>query len=279
MTHPNDMTQWDEIRCGRGHRSHDTITVDVDFGGHDSYPDYPSIPQRFRRQWQMEVWDWKKYSDQGPYCPGHDVVSEVIHDLGVWEPGESAVLSLAFEDCPGGVFYDFGCQIGWYSTMALTAGIVVYAYDADDECVDLAWSNMSRNAPLLTRFGVYRERFDANTGCMPFDGSEVGDVIVKIDVEGAEVHALAYIQPAIDLGLVKYMLIEISPVFNDSYPALVQGLLDDGFIGYEVPPRRDPPPYPLERLSDLEPFRLSDEQIAAIPSLHQANWLFVLGGL
>lgn len=281
MPHRNDMTYWDEIACQRGHRSHFRITVPVHLANNDSYHDYPRVPKRFVDDFEMEVWAWRSYQQDGPYCPGHDVVSEVIDTLGVWEQCETAVMMMVFERVgPGAFFVDFGCQVGWYSVLAGRMGLNVMAIDADIECVDLTAANLNRttmNTDMTYIVGV--ERCTADSPPLPSMRDEDGrrnPVVVKIDVEGAEQHAIAMLAPHIDD--VDFALIEISPVFNDSYPALVQRMLDWGFEPYEIPPRGDPP-IKLDQLADLIPFHMDEAAIANIPNLHQANWLFVRGGV
>ena len=53
--------------------------------------------------------------------------------------------------------------------------------------------------------------------------------LVKMDIEGAEEHALRVVWPLVKAGLVDHLLIELSPVFNDSYPALVDMIRGEGY--------------------------------------------------
>lgn len=278
MPHPNDMTQWPEIGCQRGHDKHFTINVPVRLGQNDSYHDYPRIPKRFYDDFEMLVWRWRAYQEDGPYCPGHDVVSEVIETLGVWEQCETAVMLMVFERV--GVdawFIDFGSQVGWYSVLAARRGLNVLAFDGDHDCANLTYRNLHEHS-LPDRVGQAVEmRIGANVDpLVPGEGWGEMPIVVKIDVEGAEEHAMQMLSRVIDD--VDFALIEISPVFNDSYPALVARMISWGFEPYEIPPRGDPP-VKLEQLADLIPFRLTDEAIADIPNWHQKNVLMARGGL
>jgi hypothetical protein len=85
----------------------------------------------------------------------------------------------------------------------------------------------------------------------------------------------------IDDRWVKYLLIEISPVFNDTYGDLINGLVKQDFVPYMLPPKRTPPVV-LERLSDLEGYELPHQPRDIdryIDGLHQADLFFALDGL
>lgn len=271
--HANNMVLWDAIACQRGHRVHRRRQVHINLGDNDSYWDYPRIPARFRDEFDMQVWDWRKYAAEGPYCPGHDVVSETIYDLGVWEQCETAVMLMCLEAAGvGASFIDFGCQVGWYSVLAGRAGLDVIAFDADPECVTICEDNLL--GASFGEFAVRRERIDENFGHITIDVDR--PIVVKIDLEGAEQHAVAALSPIIDH--VQYMLIEMSPCFNDSYLQLARDLIGEGFEPYEIPPRGDPP-ITLDRLADMRPFHLGEAEVNDIPTWWQKNVLFARGGL
>jgi hypothetical protein len=283
MVHKNDMTYWDEIGCKRGCERHVWRSVRVDLSKPHGYGDLTPIPSRFGIQFDIDVWDTSITPvDGGPYCPARDAVSETILSHGIWEPAETAIMLMCFEALPGGLFIDFGSQIGWFSSLAALNGMTVVAMDADPDCVDLTHRNLIHNAHLLGSIGSHYERLGPDTAPFSYNAQRVDlPTVVKIDVEGAEVDAIRKIQALIDDGWVKYMLIEISPVFNDTYGGLINGLVDVGFVPYMLPPKRTPP-VALNRLSDLEGYELPHEprDIARyIEGLHQADLFFALGGL
>lgn len=282
MPHKGDMTTWDEIGCKRGCDKHATRPVRVDLSKPHGYKDLTAIPSRFGIQFDLEVWDTSITPvDGGPYCPARDAVSETILSHGIWEPAETAIMLCCFEQTPGGLFIDFGSQIGWFSALAAMSVMNVMAFDADPDCRDLSYRNLYHHAPPLCSFGAHLERLGPDTVPFAIDENPQLPTVVKIDVEGAERYAIAKLRNLIDEGWVKYMLIEISPVFNDSYEALINGLVDDGFVPYQMPPKRHPA-VQINRLDDLEGYELphSPADIAAyIDGLHQADLLFVLGGL
>jgi len=282
MPHKNDMTHWNHIGCQRGCEAHAARPVRVDLSKPHGYGDLTPIPSRFGYQFDLDVWDTSITPvDGGPYCPARDAVSETILSHGIWEPQETAIMLMCFEALPGGLFIDIGSQLGWFSSIAALSSMTVIALDADPDCVELTHRNLVHNVQMLGSIGAYNERLGPDVE--PFAVNEHPDLptVVKIDVEGAEVDAIRKIQPLIDDGWVKYMLIEISPVFNDTYGDLINDLVKQDYVPYMLPPKRTPPVV-LNRLMDLEGYELPHEprDIARyIEGLHQADLFFALGGL
>ena len=268
------MTDWSEIGCQRGCAEHPTRIVDIHLGGPTPYHDYTPIPNRFACEFQMEVWDTDQMPvDDNPlWCPAHDAVSETILALGVWEPQNTTVLMLAWEavgdDC---VFLDIGMQLGWFSQVAGALSTASVGVEADPIVVEL----LERRD--LT---VVHERIEAG---WHLGGELSGDarMVVKIDIEGAEEHAVAGLAEFIDAGQVPFILMEVSPVFNDSYPELVTSLMDRGYHAYNMPPKQIPP-VKIDQLTDLLPYRLVGdfgEVWDEVASWDQRDVLFVMDGV
>jgi hypothetical protein len=178
----------------------------------------------------MTTFDAAKYKDTVGFCPGDDDVSRTIDLYGVWEPIETAYFVKALES--PGIVIDFGSQIGWYSMLATANGHSVLAIEACWEHEKLTSINADLRKGQLFQA---RRWIDENTpvlepeGCPPIS-------VVKIDIEGAEQHALRCIRPLLDAGLVANLLVEISPVFNDSYPKIVLDLLNRGYSATALNP-------------------------------------------
>lgn len=261
--HPNEMTHWPEIACQRGHLSHEAMRIHVDLSVPHDYHDYAQVPPRLHRSWDMLVWDPCVLGD-GPYCPANDTVSQTIQTVGIWEPRETILASQVFSTAEEGQgFLDMGAQLGWFSHLSRAWKVPVWAFDADSECVR-----------VLRQQGI-------GADCVRFGIDEVDDLplgstrLAKLDLEGAEQHAIRCLWPAISDGRVDHILMEVSPCFNDSYPALVTSLIDVGYDVYLLPSKKIPP-YPLDHIPvDMAPFRMS-RAVAEdlIPSLHQEDMWF-----
>jgi len=218
----------------------------------------------------------------GMYCPAHDTVSRTIDELGIWEPVESlialAVLSASATDS---LFIDFGGQVGWFTVLACQARRDIVVFEADPDCMSIIRQNMILNN-WDDHVAYRQERVTSETLPWPPIGRRIA--FAKIDIEGAEEHAVEVLWPAIQRGMVDHLLIEISPVFNDSYPDLVVRLLEAGYEAWLMP-EKSMPPQRLEALPmDLEPGRLWPVEANQVRTLervresvrdwHQANVLF-----
>lgn len=275
MTHPNDMTTWDEIGCTRGHERHDMISVPVDLGQGHGYHDYPAVPDRFARRFEMLVFDWSRYNTPGGYCPANDAVSETIDTLNVWEPAETiAVLSACLGADLGAVMVDFGSQVGWYSLLAASCGLDVIAYEADPVNVLALQHSVTVNG-WHDRVSIITGRVDADTA--PLDRANVPHVaLAKIDLEGAEPEALRVLWPLIDAGLVDHLLVEVSPCFHGRYPALCVDLVNAGYRMRLIPDKAMPPPVMNNLPDDLGPDLGEDvpAMVAEVSGWHQKNVWF-----
>lgn len=236
--HAGDMTAWDEITCQRGCSTHAARRVEVDLACRHGYGDYAQVPKRLARAWLMMVWDPDEHPvDGGHYCPAHDAVSETIVATGIWEPPETILVAEVLR--PFDVFLDLGCQVGWYSMLALACGATVLAIDADAENLRLA----DCSADLAGDHNGYASaclRISPDTPPMnPTDRYR----LVKIDLEGAEDEALRVLGPCLDDGLVDHLLVEVTPAFKpgEHYPSLVVDMVARGYEAYLLPPKRIPP--------------------------------------
>lgn len=271
------MTGWEMISCQRGHEQHDTREIVVSLGGPTKYRDLPSIPRRFADTFEMEIWDTARYPvDDGLWCPAHDAVSETLVSHGIWEPAETTLMLEAFRYVD--TFVDIGAQLGWYSVLAARAGLNVVAFEADLDVAAVCNRNMARHAHLLAHFGVHIVRVGPEAGQLVSPSNE--RIAVKIDIEGAEADAVAMLAGAMDN--IDFMLIEISPVFNDTYPDLVAGLIELGFNAYLVPTKQFPPASLQILPDDLAIWDLGsdlEEVRATVGGWHQQNVLFVRDGV
>lgn len=201
-----DMTDnraWNQ--CEAGHDSHDTMIVPTELG-------------------DMRIYDFEQYMGFDGYCSGQDDISRTLKLYGRWEVDETAIANrILREGNRNDVFIDVGAHIGWFGRLASKYGYYTMAYEADAENIQLYRENNPKAV-------VTRHWFEAgNKVGMPWNGNVE---LMKIDIEGAEQYAIDYFADI--MHLVQNILIEISPVFNDSYPALVDRLYDMGFTAFNM---------------------------------------------
>jgi hypothetical protein len=190
--------------CQAGHNRHATVLVDTSQG-------------------PMTVYDWDRYCGFAGYCEGQDDVSRTIANTGGWEPDSTAEMRAILESGDRSrLFFDIGAHIGWYTKMALSLGYTVHAFEADAENIEL----LRVNAP--GDVVVHPVWIDQDTAPVPRADIE----LVKIDIEGNEQYAIAMVARSLNAGTVRNIYMEVSPVFNGSYPVLITALEGWGFTAY-----------------------------------------------
>ena len=194
--------------CELGHKSHTILKV-------------------LTKQGEFYVYDSSKYqSNYDKYCTGRDVVSETLILEGQWEPHDSKIIKEILEKGdPDKKVIDFGCHIGWYTIMAAKLDYQVMAIDGDLENLNLLKLNAGLHN-VRDKIEVYHAWVDQN---FKLDGS--GDIeLIKIDLEGNEQYAIEAVSHLLDRTSNLY--VEISPVFNGSYSALIDDLTSQGFKAF-----------------------------------------------
>jgi hypothetical protein len=205
------------LECEAGHAEHDTITLDTDIG-------------------KFEVYNWDTYKDQpGVYCPGQDDVSRTIIETKGWARDETKIISALLRKGPKktGLVLDFGAHIGWYSIMAAKMGYDVGAFEAVWEHQVLLDHNIE-NADV-------REKVIVQSGWIDKDNCKTIKLqkpykevyFCKIDLEGNEQYAIKMIEDLLKQKKIRYLFMEVSPVFNKSYPNLVNKIIRYGYDAYK----------------------------------------------
>lgn len=168
----------------------------------------------------MTMFDDEQYINTPGYCMGDDDVSRTLRVSGVWEKVESKMFQEALGASPG-IVIDMGAQIGWYSRMAGIVGREVIAIEPVSEHIEL----LRQNAPSAH---IAQHWIDNTSPVIPADGAP--DIaIVKMDLEGNEVHAVRMISSLIRAGKVANILMEVSPIFNTTYKHIVPQVMNWGF--------------------------------------------------
>lgn len=232
--------------CEAGHKGHErTIVSTVIYDGLELL---------------MQVYDAEVYRDTRGYCTGDDDVSRTIISNGMWEPDETRLfMQILNQDDKAGLVLDFGAHVGWFSIIAAKLGYKVRALEGDPENLQVLKENAELNGvgnKIMATFAWVDEHQLSLPGMQTFPLAPVE--LIKIDLEGNEQHAIRLCQPWLEHRRAKYVLMEVSPVFNDSYPALVQQIVDYGYRAYQAGPN----------LSQLEPFDFNYD-------FPQTNLLFV----
>lgn len=238
MTTP-DVMAWlqsaaELLTCGAqdpcaAHAEHATTVMRCDLSGH-GLDDWPRADLAF----DLAVFDAERYRDTPGFCPADSDVSRTLVRYGCWEAWES-LLALAILRDGDGPVVDFGANVGWYSVLALAYGHDLLAVESEP----------STAAVLAANLMLAREQF--RTGA--YAGVAYGWVgpdtpmlpsgpclrLVKVDIEGAEAHAVAALLPSLDAGLVDFLLVEHTPEFGDGGRIAWDLLARHRYVPYAVP--------------------------------------------
>lgn len=274
------MTEMVEIACQRGCTEHHTKKAIVELFGQTPYGDYPPIPGDLSDVFFMDVWDIESQGDGDGYCPAADPVSQNIEQFRIWEPAETIVMLRCLRELGHDVntaFVDVGAHVGYYSVLAIRCGMDMYAIEADSDTFDVLYENMAKAQRKHVTFAhPINGRAGHNVDIANL--MKQLDLIVKIDVEGAEREAVEMLGDAFEEGRVKYALIEISPQFRDDYGDMVVDLMKAGYRVFQMPPKHVPP-HPLDDIrTDLLVWEIrgSGERVRKIVAgWTQRNVLFV----
>lgn len=223
-------------RCEAGHGKHKTLDIEINFfGEHHGLGDAPKIPRKWQRKLNFRVFDWKEYENTNGYCPADDNISRGIYSAGVWE-GFNTPLFLDILDRGNrdNLVLDFGSNIGWYSRLATEFGYEVEAFDSDTDIAELFEFN---------KIGIYKSNvisrlnlgwIDENSK-LPERIEDKNIEILKCDLEGSEEHVYHMCRILFEEQKINYVMMEISPVFNDSYFDLVPKIIYNGYVAYRIP--------------------------------------------
>ncbi len=198
-----------KIFCHAGHDSHDRIKVKTKLG-------------------LMYIYDWNKYKDFDGYCIGQDDVSRTIRNTGEWAWQETQMIKKLLKNGDrSGLVLDFGCHVGWYSILAAKLGYSVIAIDGVREHCETLKLNAKLN-DVQNKIAIRCSWIDKNNNLdFLYKGDNV--FLLKADIEGSEEHVIKAMEYSLERKLIQFLYLEISPIFNKRYPALVQKIADYGY--------------------------------------------------
>lgn len=261
--------------CKAGHAKHETKIVQRTIG-------YEEL--------RLKIYDWQHYFKTvddnetialyDDYCTGQDIISYCIDRQGIWEASETKLITdLLNQRRIDDVVIDVGSHIGYYSLLAAKKGYQVAALDGSPENLELLETSAVLNN-VASNVHPYLCWLDDEVAILPSDVESVH--LLKVDVEGAEPYALRMASELIMNNKVRYAIFEISPTFNESYPHLVEAIVECGYDVYKIPPNNFGE---HQENYDLHPFacllehceiRLRGQELRRyVANLRQENFLFV----
>jgi SAM-dependent methyltransferase len=220
--------------CLAGHERHETKRLSIDTAGPATIPDWPPDPAHLAHRFEMVTYDRDRYADEKVGCSGSDTISHSLDVHGKWEAWESLVVTTVLAD-PAGWCVDIGCQIGWYTLLAASAGHPTIAVDANPESLEILARNCELNGfadlvtPVLGWVGVDTPRVPSG-GHVRF---------LKVDIEGLEAEAVRAFSLSFAAGDVDYALLELTPEFNDTWRDAHDMMIGYDMVAFQVPDKGD----------------------------------------
>lgn len=273
--------------CQVGHETHHVMAVHRILRGQPSNLSAPAIRDDLGLELDLMIYDWREYfitvdgnetvSEHGKYCPGQDIISYCIDKQGVWEGPETIViLDILNENRQDDLVLDFGSHIGYYSLLAAKKGYRVASLDGNTENLNLLRASALING-LEKNISSYHCWLDNDSPLLAADQESVH--LMKVDIEGAEIDAYAMTSLLFQEKKIKYAIFEISPTFNNTYPALVESIVDSGYDVFQIPGNNwehndEFSRAPLDTIKKYcqVPRR---GRIKYVKGLHQENFLFI----
>lgn len=249
-------------------------------GSYPHLPDVAGFPERYHREFQIEVLDHDPHAAPTPfgvYDRGRDAITVSLEAQDVWEAHETLAAVDVLANHPGLVL-DFGAHVGWYTILAgLFGDHPVFAWENDPATVELLAGNIARHRVANTIFGTVSPRMER----VRADGAVS---LVKVDLEGVDCWAIDACAHLFEEGRVGAALVEVSPIFEHdgrgpcAYVPMVERLMGWGYWPHRVPPkgwdRLDA--YREDPLGTLRRCRaLGADWVDVVAGCRQDNFLFL----
>jgi FkbM family methyltransferase len=204
----------------------------------------------------------------------NDYISKSIIEYKCWEPNISNLfMNLIKNNLDKGDILDIGCNIGYFSLLSANNLNVTNVYSIDGNSNNTNMLNLSckineiKNIVVINKcisetICFYEEgnrelvKRVGNVGGLTFIKSKTNNgilsttiddliisndikniIIMKLDIEGGELNALKGATNTLRTNIVKNIIIEISPKFNDDSFEILKILLDNNYKLYNIPHR------------------------------------------
>lgn len=258
--------------CAAGHDRHETTWHKVTLRGQSAVHEYPPIPAHLEKEFWLKLYDHEQYRGFPGYCPGQDDVCLGLACNGIWEGYETLIISQILHegDRSHGII-DVGAQLGYYTMLAASYGYEVLAVEGHEESLLHLLESAERNG-WGDQIGARPLWLDASTQPAEWPGEYL---LLKADIEGAEEHAVRWCRELFLERRLRYALLEISPCFNGSYPALVEWILDCGYAAYMLPSKPDHAVRDAWAANLWQSLARCQVDASCVAGLRQENFLFV----
>ena len=201
-----------------------------------------------------------------------DYISKSLVNFGTWEPNITSIFyNIIEKNGTNNTVIDIGCNIGYYSLICAKHKNVsnVYSVDGNSKNITMMSLSCKRNelfnvnlfnnciSDKVTYYKETNKEFVesiGNIGGMSFEESNNIDgiisttidnlidenkinnvLIMKIDIEGGELKALKGAVKTLNTNIVKNIIIEVTPKFNNDGGNILNILKEANYIMYNIP--------------------------------------------
>jgi FkbM family methyltransferase len=195
-----------------------------------------------------------------------DFISNSIYKHKCWEPNVTDTIINILKKYETPVFFDIGCNFGYFSILSSKHCGKIYSFDSNKNNIDLLNLSIEKNgikniqtyhncvSDDILKF--YKMNIDDFTNVGALKVEECGEIesniktivlddfiknnkinnidLIKIDVEGAEYNCLKGLKTSFDNGVVKNIIIEITPLWSVDESEKILNFLKDYFDLYNI---------------------------------------------
>lgn len=199
-----------------------------------------------------------------------DYISQSIIQKSCWEPNITNVFYNILKNSNKSIVFDIGCNLGYYSLISSLFSNKVYSFDGNEECINIFKKSISinninnisiNNICISDELCKYKMKNkleidnNGNNGGLSFEKTEsevydsesttldffihqnnIDDIILmKIDIEGGELNAIKGCLKTLKTSIIKNIIIEISPCFNNDSFEILSIIKDNDYDIYNIP--------------------------------------------
>ena len=216
----------------------------------------------------VKVFDYDQHKEGEK---SRDIICRCLENDRVWEPFQTEITTEILKST-NGIFVDVGCHIGYYSILASLLGKKSLSFDLDYDYLNLFESTKDLNN--LNNITIFNQKVDKN-----FDSKNIINdqkiCLLKIDARGSEAEILTKF---LDFKI-PYIVAEISPKFNNTYPKICKKMIDLNYRIYDIglSPQRKLK-FNTDHLDNLEKLEIDYQNLDSYISnikYGQTNFLFI----
>lgn len=202
-----------------------------------------------------------------------DYISKVILKHKNWEPILTGLFNYLLKNKADNILFDIGCNIGYYSIISSKFCKKIYSFDANNNNLLLLQKSIKKNninniicynsAVSSENDLIYilktEDQNNRNIGGFKYIKNIGNNIVtsnnniksiklddfiknnnienidlIKIDIEGGELECIRGLENTLNNNIIKKIIIEISPKFNQDSKEILQILINNDYLIYDI---------------------------------------------